>query len=456
MNLPQVPSAKANGIMLLLAIAAFASQAMVRVVDTLLPQIAADFMITVGTASIIVTVYAIAHGVFVFVAGPIGDRFGKPAMVTVACAISAVTVLACGLAQSLPGLAIARFASGMTVAWIVPLGLAFVADIVPEEKRQQVLARYMSGQILGQLFGQAAGGLIGDHIGWRGVFILLAAAFALVAGALAWQLLSKPLKHFSEPARPNKRRIVTDYAAVFSNPWARVVLLTVFFEGMFSFGIFAFVGADLHSRLGLSLTSIGAIVALFAVGGLIYGAMAGPLVKWMGPVGLAIAGGGFVGCGFFVLAVQTHWWSAPVAVAAIGIGFYMLHSTLLTNATQMCPHIRGTAVAVFGATLYLGQTVGVALSGMVVDGLGTPVIFLAGAVLMPVVATRFAFQLRRRSRVTDSLAQALPPPPRETESTGASPSVPPSNEQQKVDHLAKLLRHGYVANRKLLHPQKSA
>src|SRR5262249_35294946 len=44
---------------ILLAVAGFASQAMVRVTDSLLPQIAADFGTTVGEASIVVAAYAV-------------------------------------------------------------------------------------------------------------------------------------------------------------------------------------------------------------------------------------------------------------------------------------------------------------------------------------------------------------------------------------------------------------
>ena len=43
----------------------------------------------------------------------------------------------------------------------------------------------------------------------------------------------------------------------------------------------------------------------------------------------------------------------------IGLGFYALHNTLQTNATQMTPQARGTAVAVFSSAIYLGQTAGV-------------------------------------------------------------------------------------------------
>ena len=56
--------------------------------------------------------------------------------------------------------------------------MAFLGDVIPYERRQQVLGTFLSGQILGQLFGQAAGGVLGDFFGWRRVFFFLAALFA--------------------------------------------------------------------------------------------------------------------------------------------------------------------------------------------------------------------------------------------------------------------------------------
>ena len=60
-----------------LAIAGFASQAMVRSADSLLPQIASDMGVLVGVASIIVSVYSLIHGSVQLIMGPIGDSFGK-------------------------------------------------------------------------------------------------------------------------------------------------------------------------------------------------------------------------------------------------------------------------------------------------------------------------------------------------------------------------------------------
>jgi predicted MFS family arabinose efflux permease len=74
----------------------------------------------------------------------------------------------------------------------------------------------------------------------------------------------------------------------------------------------------------------------------------------------------------------------------------MLHNTLQTNATQMTPEARGTAVAIFSSALYLGQTLGVAINGVVFDRFGAiPVFVTAGAGLLG-LGLWFARALRQR------------------------------------------------------------
>ena len=77
---------------ILLAVAGFASQAQVRVMDSLLPQVAADLHTTVGVAAMVVTAYAVTHGSIQLVIGPVGDYFGKYRTVAVMCGIGAVLV----------------------------------------------------------------------------------------------------------------------------------------------------------------------------------------------------------------------------------------------------------------------------------------------------------------------------------------------------------------------------
>jgi MFS transporter, YNFM family, putative membrane transport protein len=379
-----------------LGLASFASQALVRAADTLLPQIAADFAISVGAASIVITAYALTHGSMQFVTGPIADRFGKFRTVAIACGLSAVTVAICGLAHSLDSLTLARFASGITVAWILPISLAFIGDVVPYDQRQQLLGRFLASQILGQLFGQAAGGIVGDYFGWRVMFFLLAAMLALAAIAPGTEIATNPITRVDRTA-PKGLGPLASYKIVLRNPWARVMLLTVGLEGALFQGVFPYISADLHLRFGLSFTAIGLIIGVFATGGLIYAATVHSLMRRLGQIGIANAGGVLMGLSFLTLANEPVWHFAPLAVLGIGLGFFMLHNTLQTEATQMTPEARGTSVALFASMYFIGQTVGVALAAPVMDRYGARPLFVVSAVLLPALVFWFTRRLKRKS-----------------------------------------------------------
>jgi predicted MFS family arabinose efflux permease len=188
---------------------------------------------------------------------------------------------------------------------------------------------------------------------------------------------------------------IADYGAVLSNRWARIVIVAAFIEGAAMWGAFAYIGADLKHRYGISLTLVGLTVACFGIGGLIYASTVKLLVGRLGQTGLAIFGGLILTACYMALAWGAAWWLAPVAVVWIGLGFYMLHNTLQTNATQMTPEARGTAVAVFSSSLYIGQTAGVAVGGLMFDRLGPIPLFVSAAVVLPAMAIWFAHELKR-------------------------------------------------------------
>jgi predicted MFS family arabinose efflux permease len=378
-----------------LALASFASQAMVRAGDTLLPQIAADFGVTIGVAAIVITAYAATHGSMQFVSGPVADRFGKYRTVALACALSSVTVTFCGLASSLDNLTLARLASGATAAWILPIGLAFIGDVVPYERRQQVLGQFLAGQVLGQMFGQAAGGIVGDYFGWRTMFFLLAAMLAVAAGALGYELATNAATA-SDRGKAKSVGVIASYKTVLANRWAVFLMLMGGLEGALFQGVFPYVSADLHLRFGLSFTAIGIVIGIFAAGGLLYAATVRPLMRRFGQIGIANIGGVLMGLAFLGLAAEPVWYFAPLATLTVGFGFFMLHNTLQTEATQMAPAARGTGVALFASVYFLGQTVGVALAAPIMDRYGARPLFAISAAALPALAFWFTWRLKRR------------------------------------------------------------
>jgi MFS transporter, YNFM family, putative membrane transport protein len=294
----------------------------------------------------------------------------------------------------------ARLACGLATGWIIPFALAFVGDVIPYARRQQVIGRFLSGQILGQLFGQAAGGVLGDYFGWRNVFFILAALLAAATLGLFYELWRNPITHANATPQHRGRGFIADYSAVLRSPWARAVIAIAFIEAAAMFGAFTYVGADLHLRFGVGFTLVGLFVGAFAIGGLIYSLSVRALVNRFGQTGLAAGGGALLALAYLTLAFEPHYWMAPAAILTIGLGFYMLHNTLQTNATQMTPQARGTAVAIFSASLYLGQTAGVAAGGVIFDRFTAVPVFLIAAAVLLALALWFARQLKRRRSQT--------------------------------------------------------
>ena len=197
---------------LLLAITCFASSANLRVADALLAQVADDFRVTVGQASSIVAAFAVSYGLLQAVYGPVGDRLGKLRVVAFGSGLAALLTGACATMASLAGLTTARFLAGAAAAAIIPLAMAWIGDMIPFERRQPVLARFLSGQMMGLVFGQAAGGFVGDLLGWRGAFAMLAILHALATVVLVQHLRSVPGLEFERrlklPALRNDLRVL--------------------------------------------------------------------------------------------------------------------------------------------------------------------------------------------------------------------------------------------------------
>jgi predicted MFS family arabinose efflux permease len=382
---------------LLMACAAFASGFSLRISDPLLPQIAADFGTSIGATSAIVTAYAIPYGMTQAFAGLLGDRFGKSRWVAIACLMSAALVLLCALSQSLTQLTLARLVGAPAAATIVPLGMAYVGDVVPYERRQPVLARFLAGQMTGMIAGQVAGGVIGDHFGWRMVFVVLAGVFAAAGLALASQLRRNPWTRPIKRDAANKPSFIRDYRKLLADPWCRFLVVAVFCEGAIFFGAFTYVSADLHVRFGLSFSTIGFAIAGFGLGSICYALTVRILVRALGEIGLVIGGGIVVALAYLSLAGVPFWQQAPAAIAALGFGYYMLHNTLQTHATQMLPEARGTAVAGFSSALFLGASAGVTLAAPVVDRGGAVPVLVGAAVLWPLLALWIRSRLKRRA-----------------------------------------------------------
>lgn len=390
------PLPRDDGTIFLLSCAAFFSGAALRVCDALLPRLAHDFGRTPGVAGRVIIGFSVAYGLMQLLFGPLGDRYGKARLVCLAMFGCALGAGASALAPGFDALVWTRVGWGMAAAGVIPLAMAWIGDAVPYDQRQATLARLLTGTLSGMMAGQLAGGLFADSAaGWRGAFGTIAAGYCVVAALLFVRVRKVP----APPAgAASGVAFAGQLRSVLAIPWARVVLVSVLAEGIFLLGPMAYLPSYLHQRFGLTLSAASALIALYAVGGLLYAVAARRIVRELGERRMVLLGGVLMGAGFVAWWLSPWWMVAGPVALAVGFGTYLFHNTLQTHATQMAPQVRGTAVALFAFGLFAGQAAGVTLAGYAFDRLGDAPLLLAPALALPLTGWWFAHALRRRDR----------------------------------------------------------
>ena len=349
----------------LLGLAGFASMASMRICDPMLVVLSEEFQVSTGDASAVVSAYAVVYGLSQLFYGPMGDRFGKLRVVSLAVLACALFSAITALSFSLPMLVVMRGFMGAAAAGVIPLSMAWVGDRVPYERRQETLAKLMSATVIGMMSGLWFGGVTADTLGWRGAFVALAILFALAAG-----LLLKLLQGQALPVSADAPGVWASFRTtgqLLAMPRVRWVLGVTASEGALVFGTMAFMPTHLHQHYGLSVVAAGSVMMLYGVGGLLYSQMARRWLAWLGERGLVKTGAGLVATGMLLLAWGFAPWMGMLACGMAGLGFYMLHNTLQVQATQMAPAARGTAVTLFASSLFFGQSTGVLLMAQSVD-----------------------------------------------------------------------------------------
>ena len=352
----------------LLGVSAFGSMVAMRICDAMLIALGQEFQVTTGDASAVASAFAVCYGLMQLLFGPLGDRIGKLRVVLMAtwgCALfSALTALA----PSFGWLVFCRAATGVFAAGIVPLSVAWIGDTVTIDRRQETLARFMGAALTGMMAGQWLGGVALNSIGWRPAFVALAGVMGLAAMVLARQTATA----LREEARQSTERVNLaaygrNMVRLFRLPRVRWVLGATALEGVLAYGALAFFPSQLVAAFGFTPAGAGSTMVLFGIGGLLYSQLARHWLALLGDRGLARIGGALVAAALLVLGwIQSSALAAGACFVA-GLGLYMLHNTLQTQATQMAPEVRGTAVALFAGVLFLAQSVGVWAIGVALD-----------------------------------------------------------------------------------------
>lgn len=378
-----------------LSICCFAAALIIRCVDPVVPDIARSFAAPPEQIALLASAFAFPYALSQPLLGPLGDAIGKARIIKGCLAALTVAMVLCALAPTPETLFAARIAAGLAAGGTVPVSLAMVGDRVAIENRQVALSRLLMAMLTGQLAGALGAGVIGHAFGWRAV-MWIGSAIILAATFVAFLTLA-PRK--AAERKPFSLISIRDgYALVFANPRAKICYGAVFVGGICMFGILPHVATLLESRAAGSIREAGFVIAGMAIGGVIYTlAIRKILAALGGQMNMIRAGGLIAACGFALATLPLTWPQEMVAFAVIGVGFYMVHNSLQTQATELAPTARGAAVSLHAFSFFLGQAAGPPLFGIGINSLGPAATLTVAAAAMALLGVALATMLTRAS-----------------------------------------------------------
>lgn len=371
-----------------LSLCCFAAALIIRMVDPLIPDIARDFAARPENMALLASAFAFPYALGQPILGPLGDAIGK-ARIIQACLIVLTAALALSAIASTPEtLFTARILAGLAAGGTVPVSIAMVGDRVPIEGRQIALSRLLVAMLTGQLAGALGAGVIGSYLGWRAV-MWIGCGLILAAALLASLFLGPRQAVTRKPF--NVASIVDGYTLVFTNPRAKICYGAVFIGGICLFGLLPHVAALLEARNAGSIKEAGFVIAGAAIGGVIYAIFVRKILSLLGgQMNMIRAGGLIAGIGLALCALHLTWPQEMAAFVVIGIGFYMIHNSLQTQATELAPAARGAAVSLHAFFFFMGQASGAPIFGLGFANLGPTVTLGIAATAMALLGLALA------------------------------------------------------------------
>lgn len=378
-------------VLTLMAFVIFATSLFMRSVDPVIPQIAEGLNVTPATAALLSTGFTLPYALMQPVLGALADMFSKTRLIAICMLILGITTLGCGLATNFETLMGLRVLAGMAAGGVFPVAFALVGDRVPVAQRQVALGKLLFAAMSGNLLGASGAGVIGDLVGWRGVFFATGAfaLIALVAAIPGFRSMGE------SPGRFDLSALGPNFRAIFSNPLAKYCFGAVFIEAVFMFGVFPHMATLLHTEGETRASIAGIVLAGFGLGGAFYTLCVSWLLSYIGVQRLMAAGGMTMGFCLIVVALRAPWPAEFANFLLLGFGFYLLHGCIQVYVTELAPAARGSAVAAHSFFFFLGQAIGPVVYGIGFGNVGFVPMLLTASLMLAITGWVCALWLRK-------------------------------------------------------------
>ena len=364
---------KSSAALFALAIGAFAIGTTEFTPMGLLPVIADGVQVSIPTAGMLVSAYAVGVMVGAPVMTLLFSRLGKRAALMSLMLIFTIGNLLSAFAPGYSTLLLSRLVTSLNHGAFFGIGAVVAASVVPREKRASAIAAMFTGLTVANIGGVPAATWIGQQVGWRVAFAGTA-MLGLVTIAALWLALPAG----APGARPDVRRELK----VLARPEVLLAMGTTVLGSGAMFALYTYVAPMLAAITHAGPGFVALALVLIGVGFTLGNSVGGRLADWSldGATRLVLAALAIVML-LLPLLLKTPA-GAAIGLLAWGAAAFGIVPPVQMRVMQAASQAPGLASSVNVGAFNLGNALGAALGGAAIgQGLGYVAVPLVGAAL---------------------------------------------------------------------------
>lgn len=350
-----------------LTISAFAIGTTEFVIVGLIPTIAADLGVSLPSAGLLVSLYALGVAIGAPLLTALTGRLPRKSLLLGLMALFTVGNLLAWLAPGYATLVAARVLTGLAHGVFFSIGSTIATSLVDKDKAASAIATMFSGLTVALVSGVPLGTFIGQHLGWRATFLAVAALGVLAMLASA-RFVPQRLAH-TPPASVLAQLGVLKQARLLL-----VYAMTAVGYGG-SFIAFTYLAPMLEQITGFQASAVGLVMLTYGLSVAVGNVWGGRLADKLGPIAALQRIFALLALVLLVLSVTaTNPWLMVLTVLAWGAVAFGNVAGLQVYVVQQAERFSPTAVDVASglniAAFNLGIAGGAWGGGLIVDSIG--------------------------------------------------------------------------------------
>lgn len=351
-------------------------------------EVARDLDTTVPVLGQVVTAAILASGLLALIIGPLADHYGYRRVLLTGVLGLVVSAIGAALAPSFPVLLVSRLIGGVSQGALNMVALAAAGTLFHGPARRRAMSWAVASVAAPTIVGVPAVAALGDRVGWRWPFAIVAAV--AIAGFILVRACLPRDASLTERPRFQPGSIVSVYRTLLRHRPTVSLFAVATLRAMTWVGMLTYLGAFWVDVKGLSVGGAGLVLGIggsgYICGSIAAGGRLGRFDLRLLVAGMTATMALFFGLlyilpfGVVVLATMMF-----IAGAAGAIGWVAL-TTLLVGGT---PAAVATTMALNSALFNLGGSLGslgggvlLAAGGYGALGVGLPIFALASAALI--------------------------------------------------------------------------